>query len=100
MKQFLAPVLAVVAFVSVFACSSAQKQAAKDLGLDTGVCAAKCAVENLSRSADQMLSTCAAKCGEELLTDPSKRQNVIDIFAGAQAGATKAGAKLDAGAPQ
>lgn len=100
MKKNILALVALVVIGFIVACSAAQKQAAQSLGLDTGVCAAQCATKAaiLGKSATTALAECASECGQELLTDPAKRQNLLSIFAGAQAGVVEAGAIVDAGA--
>lgn len=97
MKKLIAPILVVVAFALVFACSAAQKQAEGDLAKKGGECALSCGIEKAVQGvpATEALTQCATRCGIDMATDPDAWRNLSRIIAGAQAGVAAA---RDAGA--
>jgi len=97
MKKLIAPVLSVLAFILVFACSAAQKQAEGDLAQKATQCAISCGVKKaiMNVPASDAVAQCAGECGIDLVTNPNAWQDLSRIIAGTQAGVAAA---RDAGA--
>ena len=92
MKKLLAPILGVVAFALVFACSAAQKQAEGDLAQKATQCGISCGVKKaiMNVPASDAVTQCAAECGIDLTTNPDAWKDLSRIIAGAQAGVAAA----------
>lgn len=76
--------LTIVWFACASACTPKREAAAEDLAARD----AQCAVSNLDRSPEQMLTDCA------IPHDAKSVQDIIDMFVGAQKAAVKVGAVL------